>query len=50
MCSLFSKAQIHKVQIPNWRQITLGTSWKSLGANQHRWTWVDTVLPRDAAG
>jgi hypothetical protein len=49
-CSLFSKAQIHKVQIPNWHQITLGTSWKCLGANLNRWTWADTVLPRDAAG
>jgi hypothetical protein len=38
-CSLFSKTQIHKVQIPNWRQITLGTSLKSLEDNLSRLTW-----------
>jgi hypothetical protein len=46
-CSPFSKTQIHKVQIPNWRQITLGTSWKSLEANLNRLTCFDMVLPRD---
>jgi hypothetical protein len=49
LCSLFSKTQIHKVQIPNWRQITLGTSWKSLEANLSRLTWFDMILPWDAA-
>jgi hypothetical protein len=48
-CFLFSKTQIHKVQIPNWRQITLGTSCKSLEANLSRLTCFGMVLPRDAA-
>jgi hypothetical protein len=46
-CSLFSKTQICKVQIPSWCQITLGTSWISFEANPNCLTWFDMVLPRD---